>query len=70
VCCGWVNRGLAMGEGLLFFGQLDDDVVALDMQTGKVVWKTPLEPWEHGDPITITPLYYVGYMRGCTAKSS
>ena len=23
VCCGWVNRGLAMGEGLLFFGQLD-----------------------------------------------
>jgi hypothetical protein len=23
VCCGWVNHGLAMGEGLLFFGQLD-----------------------------------------------
>src|SRR5438093_5415282 len=22
LCCGWVNRGLAMGEGLLFFGQL------------------------------------------------
>src|ERR1700720_3535350 len=26
VCCGWVNRGLAMGEGLLFFGQLDTNV--------------------------------------------
>jgi alcohol dehydrogenase (cytochrome c) len=37
VCCGWVNRGLAMGEGLLFFGQLDANVVALDMKTGKVV---------------------------------
>src|SRR5260370_27122853 len=21
VCCGWVNRGLAMGEGMLFLGQ-------------------------------------------------
>src|SRR6201997_5916666 len=29
VCCGWVNRGLAMGEGLLFFGQLDANVVAI-----------------------------------------
>src|SRR5207249_10939352 len=27
LCCGWVNRGLAMGEGLLFFGQLDANVV-------------------------------------------
>ena len=42
-CCGWVNRGLAMGEGLLFFGQLDANVVALDMKTGKVAWKTPIE---------------------------
>src|SRR6267378_881786 len=23
VCCGWLNRGLAMGEGMLFLGQLD-----------------------------------------------
>jgi glucose dehydrogenase len=37
ICCGWDNRGLAMGEGMLFFGQLDTNVVALDMQTGKVV---------------------------------
>jgi alcohol dehydrogenase (cytochrome c) len=60
VCCGWVNRGLAMGEGLLFFGQLDAHVVALDMQTGKMVWKTPIEQWEHGYTITSAPLYYDG----------
>ena len=30
VCCGWVNRGLAMGEGMLYLGQLDANVVALD----------------------------------------
>jgi alcohol dehydrogenase (cytochrome c) len=23
VCCGWLNRGLAMGEGMLFLGQLE-----------------------------------------------
>ena len=48
VCCGWVNRGLAMGEGLLFFGQLDANVVALDIKTGKEVWKTPIEVWQDG----------------------
>src|ERR1700751_3717538 len=35
VCCGWDNRGLAMGEGKLFLGQLDANVVALDLKTGK-----------------------------------
>src|SRR6266699_3713464 len=33
VCCGWVIRGVAIGDGLLFFGQLDANVVALDMKT-------------------------------------
>src|ERR1700759_1899819 len=33
VCCGWANRGLAMGEGLVYLGQLDANVVALDMKT-------------------------------------
>src|SRR3989442_7428290 len=60
VCCGWVNRGLAMGEGKLFFGQLDANVVALDMKTGKVAWKTPIEKWENGYTITSAPLYYDG----------
>ena len=60
VCCGWVNRGLAMGEGLLYFGQLDANVVALDMKTGKVAWKTPIEKWENGYTITSAPLYYDG----------
>src|SRR5713226_3668273 len=47
VCCGWVNRGLAMGEGLLYAGQLDANVVALNMKTGEVAWKTPIEKWEN-----------------------
>src|SRR5262244_401845 len=60
LCCGRANRGLAMGEGRLFFGQLDATVVALDMKTGGVVWKTPIENYEHGYSITSAPLYYDG----------
>ena len=57
VCCGWANRGLAMGDGLLFIGQLDANVVALDIKTGAVAWKTPIEKWENGYGITSAPLY-------------
>ena len=60
VCCGWLNRGLAMGEGMLFLGQLDTNVVALDIKTGKEVWKTPIENWQNGYVITSAPLYYDG----------
>ena len=60
VCCGWANRGLAMGEGQIYLGQLDANVVALDMKTGKVAWKTPIEKWQNGYGITSAPLYYDG----------
>jgi quinohemoprotein ethanol dehydrogenase len=60
VCCGWLNRGLAMGEGMLFLGQLDGNLVALDIKTGKEVWKTSIEDWHNGYSITSAPLYYDG----------
>src|SRR2546421_6306559 len=60
VCCGWVNRGLAMGEEMLFLGQFDANVVALDIKTGKEVWRTPIEVWQDGYGITSAPLYYDG----------
>src|SRR5436190_3939691 len=60
VCCGWLNRGLAMGEGMLFLGQLDANVAALDIKTGREVWKTPIEDWQNGYSITSAPLYYDG----------
>jgi quinohemoprotein ethanol dehydrogenase len=60
VCCGWLNRGLAMGDGMLFLGQLDANMVALDIKTGKEVWRTPVEDWHNGYGITNAPLYYDG----------
>ena len=56
----WLNRGLAMGEDKLFLGQLDASVVALDMKTGKEVWKTAIEDWRNGYGVTAAPLYYDG----------
>ena len=47
-----------MGEGMLFIGQLDANVVALDMKTGKEMWRTPIEDWHNGYGITNAPLYY------------
>src|SRR6266436_1350003 len=60
ICCGWLNRGLAMGEGMLFIAQLDANMVALDIKTGKEVWRTPIEVWQDGYGITSAPLYYDG----------
>ncbi len=60
VCCGWTSRGVAVGEGLVFVGQLDGQLVALDQQTGEVKWKTAVGKWQRGETITSAPLYYDG----------
>ena len=60
VCCGWSSRGLALGDGKVYVGQLDGKLVALDQRTGKVVWSTQAERWQDGFAITAAPLYYDG----------
>jgi quinohemoprotein ethanol dehydrogenase len=54
------SRGVAMGDGKIFVGQLDAKLVALDQRTGKVVWSIEAEPWQKGFSITSAPLYYDG----------
>jgi quinohemoprotein ethanol dehydrogenase len=60
VCCGWESRGLGLGQGKVFVGQLDGKLVALDQRTGAVVWSTQAERWQDGFSITAAPLYYDG----------
>jgi alcohol dehydrogenase (cytochrome c) len=60
VCCGWDNRGVAVGEGKVFIGQLDGNFVALDAKTGKQLWQTLIGRWQEGYTITSAPLYYRG----------
>jgi quinohemoprotein ethanol dehydrogenase len=60
VCCGWVNRGAALGEGKVFVGRVDSQLVALDQRSGKVLWSVQAENPLEGYSITSAPLYYDG----------
>jgi quinohemoprotein ethanol dehydrogenase len=60
VCCGWISRGVAIGEGLVYLGLLDGKLVALSQRTGELVWSVQAERWEDGYVITSAPLYYDG----------
>jgi alcohol dehydrogenase (cytochrome c) len=60
ICCGWTNRGVALGEGKVFLGQLDGSLVALDQKTGEVQWKATIGKWQNGETVTSAPLYYNG----------
>jgi PQQ-dependent dehydrogenase (methanol/ethanol family) len=45
MCCDTVNRGLSYSDGKIFLHQADTTLVALDSETGKVVWSV-----KNGDP--------------------
>jgi quinohemoprotein ethanol dehydrogenase len=60
VCCGWMSRGVALGEGKVFVGQLDAKLLALDQKTGKVLWSIQAEDPLKGYSIVSAPLYYDG----------
>jgi len=56
----FVNRGLGMGNGLLYEGILDGSVVALNQMTGKPVWRRQLADSAGGYSFTAAPVYYKG----------
>jgi quinohemoprotein ethanol dehydrogenase len=60
VCCGWLSRGVAIGQGNVYIGKLDGTLVALDQKTGKEVWSTAVGDWRDGETITNAPLYVDG----------
>ena len=60
ICCGWTSRGVALGDGKVYVGQLDGKLVALDQETGRVTWSTQVASFKQGYTITNAPLYYDG----------
>ncbi len=60
VCCGWDNRGVGIGDGMVFLGQIDSNLVALNEKTGKVVWTTNLGSAKTKNTITMPITYYNG----------
>ncbi|HKV00196.1 MAG TPA: methanol/ethanol family PQQ-dependent dehydrogenase [Vineibacter sp.] len=56
VCCGIINRGVAIYDGKLFRTTLDAHVQALDAKTGKELWKTKAAEFKEGYSMTVAPL--------------
>jgi len=56
VCCGILNRGLALYEGKVIIPVLDRRLIALDSTTGKPVWTTRILPEDAtGYSLTMAP---------------
>ena len=55
VCCGVSNKGAAILNGKVFRTTLDAHVIALDMKTGKEVWKSKAAEWKDGYSMTVAP---------------
>ncbi len=59
-CCDVVNRGPALYDNLVIFGTLDAFLIALDQETGKIVWKQKIDDYSAGYSYTAAPLIAKG----------
>jgi alcohol dehydrogenase (cytochrome c) len=56
LCCGNVNRGVAVAQGKVFVTTQNGRLLALDATTGKTVWDKPFVDIRAGESATIAPL--------------
>ena len=56
LCCGNVNRGVAVAKGKVFVVTLNAHVLALDAETGKRVWDSTYGDVRAGESATVAPL--------------
>lgn len=56
LCCGNVNRGVAVAQGLVFFATPNGHLVALDARTGRARWDVPFVDPRSGESATMAPL--------------
>jgi alcohol dehydrogenase (cytochrome c) len=62
VCCGVSNKGLAIYDSKVFRTTLDAFVVALDMNTGKELWRQKAAEWKDGYSMSAAPLIASGVL--------
>lgn len=55
-CCDVVNRGGTVDRSKFIFNTLDGQTIALDIKTGKPVWRTRLANINIGETLTMAPL--------------
>ena len=56
ICCGPVNRGVAIAGNRVFMATLDARLVALDRITGEVAWNVAIDDYKAGYSATSPPL--------------
>ena len=56
LCCGNVNRGVAVANGRVYFATQNGYLVALDATNGKMVWQTAFADVRAGESATAAPL--------------
>lgn len=61
-CCDVINRGAALYDNLVIFGTLDAQLVALDADSGKVVWREKIDDYSAGYSYTAAPLIAEGLL--------
>jgi len=54
-------RGIVMGDGKIFYGEVDDSMVAIDADTGQLAWKSqPIADPKAGYSLNSAAAYYNG----------
>jgi PQQ-dependent dehydrogenase (methanol/ethanol family) len=54
-CCDVVNRGGTVSDGKYIFNTLDGQTIAIDVKTGRALWRTQLGNINKGETITMAP---------------
>jgi glucose dehydrogenase len=55
-CCGPANRGAAVANGKVYTVTIDTRLIALEQETGKVIWDIPITDPHAGHREVLTPL--------------
>jgi alcohol dehydrogenase (cytochrome c) len=61
-CCDVINRGAALYDNLVIFATLDAQLVALNQDTGDVVWKEKIDDYAAGYSASAAPLIAEGLL--------
>ncbi len=55
-CCDTVNRGASYADGKIIYNTLDNNTIAVDANTGKIVWKTQVGDIHFGETTTMAAI--------------
>ena len=61
-CCDVINRGAALYDNLVIYSTLDAQLIALNQDTGEVVWKEKIDEYTAGYSMSAAPLIAGGLL--------